>query len=181
MLQQVLSKYSKFYRPYSLSAYADCIGSYVLHTSLHLLSTRFSHRPLNPNFRIFATFFLAFSPKKRSQKRFAPSQIHAFRNAETIAAYRFSAFPKNVIFPKYYVMGQTRLSCLGQKSLSSAGLVKRMKVSFPVRTNACLSERKNAAKYLFSSVFSMSIKKTPAELLPSRSFSSMRLRMAQLA
>ena len=69
-----------------------------------------------------------------------------------------------------FVTGQTRLSCLGQKSLSSAGMVKTAKVSFEIRPNAHLFELANAEKSLFFGVFfSMGMKKTSAELLPSRS------------
>ena len=64
------------------------------------------------------------------------------------------------------VMGQTRPSCLGQKSLSSAVLVKHAKISGQMPVCPNLKIRENAYFPAFSPCPQ---KKTPAELLPSRS------------
>ena len=78
----------------SRAAYADCSGSYVLHSSLHLLSTRFSHRPLNPFFRTFANLPSGIFPKSVPKNEFCfPKSIFS-GTQKPLPHMGFLHFPK---------------------------------------------------------------------------------------
>jgi hypothetical protein len=135
--------------------------------------TRFSHRPLNPFFRIFANLLSGIFPKNGPKNEFCFPKSVFPGTLKPFLHIVFLRFPKTRFFkntmscgkPAYRVLGKKRYRHVfhsGQNQLSKAG-------------------HHFSGKSLFSGVFSMSTKKDPGGIASVKVSFFMRLRIAQLA